>query len=239
MSGNPGGPSSSTPSMFLKDLLLTPDGCAPDDDPSQSSVSQNPIMRMTDQILFGGPAGKMGNESVREKQMQRDRETGETLHQKQRWTADQERQRRMNNNTNGGRQQQRARSDVMARQVAPAMEREYERQLVQQQQQQQSMDQAWRREQEMMAEQRQRDAMMMRERNEVGLMTPAPMMEMQMRQQQQRQDWGGEFAREREQREQQQQRRMMGNNGAEWATSSLRGKCNKMGRWLTVQALGG
>ena len=131
MSGNP---SSSTPSMFLKDLLLTPDGCAPDDDPSHSAVSQNPIMRMTDQILFGGPAGKMGNESVREKQMQRDRETGETLQQKQRWTADQERQRRMNN-TSGGRQQQRARSDVMARQVAPAMEREYERQLVQQQQQ--------------------------------------------------------------------------------------------------------
>ena len=233
MSGNPGGPSSSTPSMFLKDLLLTPDGCAPDDDPSQSSVSQNPIMRMTDQILFGGPAGKMGNESVREKQMQRDRETGETLQQKQRWTADQERQRRMNINTGGGRQQQRARSDVMARQVAPAMEREYERQLVQQQQQQ-SMDQAWRREQEMMAEQRQRDAMMMRERNEVGLMTPAPMMEMQMRQQQQRQDWGGEFAREREQQQQQQQqqRMMMGNNGGEWANEFAQRQMQQNGQMV-------
>jgi peroxin-5 len=199
----------------FRDLLLTPDGCAPDDD---SSVAQNPIMRLTDQILFGGPSSRMGNDSVREKQMQRDRETGETLSQKQRWTADQERQRRMNN---GGRQQQqpqqqqqRQRSDVMARQVAPAMEREYERQLVQQQQQQ-NMDHAWRREQEMMAEQRQRDAMMMRERSDVGLMTPAPIMEMQMRQQQRQQDWGGEFARERER--ERQQRRMMENSGGEWA----------------------
>jgi peroxin-5 len=197
----------------FRDLLLAPDGCAPDDD---SSVAQNPIMRLTDQILFGGPSSRMGNDSVREKQMQRDRETGETLSQKQRWTADQERQRRMNN---GGRQQQqhqqqqRQRSDVMARQVAPAMEREYERQLVQQQQQ--NMDHAWRREQEMMAEQRQRDAMMMRERNDVGLMTPAPIMEMQMRQQQRQQDWGGEFARERER--ERQQRRMMDNSGGEWA----------------------
>ena len=91
--------------------------------------------------LIRRPLWKNGERSVREKQDAARRETGETLQQKQRWTADQERQRRMNINTGGGRQQQRARSDVMAVQVARRLWREYERQLVQQQQQQ-SMDQA-------------------------------------------------------------------------------------------------
>ena len=193
-------------SSAFRDFLLAPDGCAPDDD---SSVSQNPIMRLTDKILFGHG---IGNESVREKQMQRDRQTGETVDRNQRWTADQERQRRANGGGRAQQQEQRARSDVMARQVAPALGREHERQLVQQQQQQQqSMDHAWQRERDAMLEQRQREMMMMRERNEVGSMAPAaPMMEMQMRHQQQ--DWGGEFARERE-----QQRRMIGSNGNEWA----------------------
>tara|TARA_B100001540_G_scaffold156644_1_gene138753 strand:- start:122 stop:2407 length:2286 start_codon:yes stop_codon:yes gene_type:complete len=208
-----GGNGTTNGSSAFRDFLLAPDGCAPDDDDS-SSASQNPIMRLTDKILFGHG---VGNESVREKQMQRDRRTGETLvDRKQRWTADQERERRRATLGGSGdgrakrEQGQRARSDVMARQVAPALGRERERQLVQQQQQQQSMDHAWQRERDAMVEQRQREMMMMRERNEVGSMAPAPMMEMQMRHQQQ--DWGEEFARERE-----QQRRMIGSNGNEWA----------------------
>ncbi len=132
-----GGNGTTNGSSAFRDFLLAPDGCAPDDDDS-SSASQNPIMRLTDKILFGHG---VGNESVREKQMQRDRRTGETLvDRKQRWTADQERERRRRAATLGGsgdgrakrEQGQRARSDVMARQVAPALGRERERQLVQQ-----------------------------------------------------------------------------------------------------------
>ena len=158
-----GGNGTTNGSSAFRDFLLAPDGCAPDDDDS-SSASQNPIMRLTDKILFGHG---VGNESVREKQRQRDRRTGETLvDRKQRWTADQERERRATLGVSGdGRakreQGQRARSDVMARQVAPALGRERERQLVQQQQQQ-SMDHAWQRERDAMVEQRQREIMIVR-----------------------------------------------------------------------------
>jgi peroxin-5 len=110
---------------FVRDLVRAPDGCAPDDGSYQN---QNPLMRLTDQLLFGVTKNTANNdakqfgETLREKQMQRDGDISPEVieGERQRWTADMERARRAENTRDlSSSKQQRARSDVIGRQVAP------------------------------------------------------------------------------------------------------------------------
>ena len=195
-----GGNGTTNGSSALRDFLLAPDGCAPDDDDS-SSASQNPIMRLTDKILWPRRRERVRSGKTDAKRPTDGRDVGRPKANDGRQTRrerDDDEQRLSaaagTGEQNGSKDRERGRTSW--RDKLHRRWEERERQLVQQQQQQQQqqsmMDHAWQRERDAMVEQRQREMMMMRERNEVGSMAPAPMMEMQMRHQQQ--DWGGEFS---------------------------------------------